>query len=784
MKPSLMIISGVLIGISSMTYGLEPEQPDPDMKVPLKGIINAWAFDLRDVRLLEGPFKHAMQKDGEYLLYLEPDRLLAWFRKDAGLEPKAEVYGGWETQGIAGHSLGHYLSACALMYAASGDERFRDKVNYIVDDLELIQATNGNGYIAAIPEGRRVFEEILQGNIRTRNFDLNGVWVPWYTLHKQLAGLQDVYYYCDNKLALDVAIKLADWICRFCDQLTDDQMQQMMRCEHGGINEALANMYALTGEEKYLKCAEKFYHKAVMDPLAREKDCLPGLHANTQIPKLIGLARLYELTDRKTYHDAAAFFWQTVVYHHSYVIGGHSNNEYFGPPDTLNDRLSERTTETCNTYNMLKLTRHLSTWNSKAAYGDFYERAVYNHILASQNPEDGMMCYCVPLKTGSVKQFSDRDNSFWCCVGTGIENHALYGAGIYYHSTTGLYVDLFIPSELTWKEKGLVLRQETRFPESPVMTYTFACEQPVDLALFIRKPWWSEKEISVTVNGEEQTVAVNTDGYLSLSRTWKSNDTVVVTIPLTLRTEAMPDNDKRIAVMYGPIVLAADLGAPRDAYTTPVLVTEDKKVSDWLKLVPGKALTFVTEGVARPEQLILKPFYGIYDRRFAVYFDLFTPAEWALKQKEYEEEQRKIKEMEARTIDDMRLGEMQPERDHNFKDENSRVGDDDNTKWRGAYNGGWFSFNMKVLPDAPVDLVVKYRGGRRWRGTEFDILVNGEKLTTEKLQEEKPDDFYYTTYAVPETMTKGKETVTVKFETHERAGTGRIYECRTVRRGE
>jgi DUF1680 family protein len=767
-----------------ITYALVPKQPDPDMKVEIKVPIKTYAFDLRQVRLLDGPFKHAMQKDGEYLLYLEPDRLLAWFRKDAGLKPKAEVYGGWETQGIAGHSLGHYLTACALMYASTGDDRFKKKVDYIVDEMQIIQATNGNGYIAAIPEGRRVFKEIHEGKIETQNFNLNGVWVPWYTLHKQLMGLVDVYYYCGNRKALDVGIKLADWICWFCDKLTDEQMQRMMRCEHGGINEALANVYAMTGNEKYLKCAQKFYHKAVMDPLSKSEDCLPGLHANTQVPKLIGLARLYELTGNKTYHDAASYFWDTVVHNHSYVIGGNSNHEYFGPPGKLNDRLSERTTETCNTYNMLKLTQHLFAWKDDAEYMDYYERALYNHILASQNPEDGMMAYCVPLNTGGRKRYSNRDRSFWCCVGTGIENHAKYGAAIYSHGPGTLYVNLFIPSVLTWKEEGITVKQETAFPAEDTVKITVTCAEPEDGTLAVRHPAWAKGILEVKINGKKIAVDSKPGTYARITRTWNSGDMVTIKLPMSLYTEAMPDNPKRIALLYGPLVLAGDLGGEGERVPDPVLVKEDKPLEQWLLPVSGKKLTYKTKGVAFPKDLVVKPFYQLYDTPYIVYWDEFTPAEWKKKEEEYKAEQQRIKELEARSLDVMRLGEMQPERDHNFKDENSRASEDDGNKWRGAFNNGWFSFEMKVLPDAPTDLMVRYRGSSRRRRTRFDILIDGEVLVTESLRDEKPNEFYYKTYQLPEKMTKGKDKVTVMFKAHERRGTGRIFGCLTVKRTE
>ncbi|HEU4931863.1 MAG TPA: glycoside hydrolase family 127 protein, partial [Pyrinomonadaceae bacterium] len=463
-------------------------------------------FRLEDVRLLDGPFKHAMLKDAEYLLRLDPDRLLSGFRKEAGLKSKAETYGGWESMTIAGHSLGHYLSACALMFAATGDTRFRERVNYMVAELDECQRANGNGYVAAIPNGKKIFQEVSAGDIRVKPFDLNGGWVPWYTLHKLFAGLLDAHRYLPSKQALGIAVKLADWADTTVAKLTEEQFQRMLGCEHGGMNEVLAELYGRTGNEKYLQLSRRFHHKAVLEPLASREDRLQGLHANTQIPKLIGLARRYELTLDAGDKTAAEFFWQRVVHHHSYVNGGNSDGERFGPPDKLSDRLSPNTSETCNTYNMLKLTRHLFEWNASAEYADYYERALYNHILASQDPNDGMVCYYVPMKAGSKKLYSKPFDDFWCCVGTGMENHAKYGEAIYFHNHDTLWVNLFSPSELNWREKGLSLRQETLYPEGDKVNFTVKAQRPTNFSMRLRYPGWANN-VSVAVNGRPETVA-------------------------------------------------------------------------------------------------------------------------------------------------------------------------------------------------------------------------------------------------------------------------------------
>lgn len=433
-----------------------PEQENPRVKVKPVVDIKAYSFHLRDVQILESPFKTAMEADVKYLLSIEPDRLLSQFRSHSGLKPKAEIYGGWENSGLAGHTLGHYLSACAMHYAVTQDPVFLKKVNYVVDELEECQKARKTGYVGAIPKEDTVFMEVSQGNIRSRGFDLNGAWSPWYTVHKVMAGLLDAYLYCNNDKALKIEQGMADWTGEILKNLDYEQLQKMLLCEYGGMNDVLVNTYAFTGNKKYLDLSYKFHDRKVLDTLALGIDNLPGKHSNTQVPKVIGTARRYELTGSKKDLDISTFFWNTVVEHHTYAPGGNSNYEYLGKKDSLNDKLTDNTMETCNTYNMLKLTRHLFALQPSAKYMDFYERALYNHILASQNHQDGMMCYFVPLRMGTKKEFSDQFNTFTCCVGSGIENHVKYGESIFFKGKDGeLYVNLFIPSKLNWKEKGL-----------------------------------------------------------------------------------------------------------------------------------------------------------------------------------------------------------------------------------------------------------------------------------------------------------------------------------------
>ena len=422
----------------------------------------AMPFDLADVQLLDSPFKLAMERDSVYLLSLEPDRFLHNFRLIAGLPPKAPIYGGWESQPSgAGRCLGHYLSALAIQFRSSGDDRFKDRLAYLVDELKLCQDQNGDGYLAGMLTAKAEFADIVRG-------DGNGLkgQHPWYILHKLYAGLRDAYLLSGNQKALTVLIGMSDWAIRVTEALSDEQFQIMLRQEPGGMREVMADVYAITGDKRYLVLSERFYHHAVEDPLAKRQDDLRGLHANTQIPKIIGDARAYELTGEAQARAISEYFWETVVHHHSFVIGGNSVDEHFSAPGQIASHLTPMTAETCNTYNMLKLTRHLFTWDPRVEFADYYERALYNHILASVGPEPGQFTYYVSLKPGHHKSFSTPYESFWCCVGTGMENHVKYGDSIYFHDDDTLFVNLFIPSVLTWREKGLTITQTTKYPEA------------------------------------------------------------------------------------------------------------------------------------------------------------------------------------------------------------------------------------------------------------------------------------------------------------------------------
>ena len=534
---------------------------------------------------------------------------------------------GWENESLAGHTLGHYLSACSMMYQTTGDNRFSERVNYIVGELKLLQDTDRKGYIGAFPKGKHVFEEeVAKGDIRAKGFDLNGIWSPFYTAHKMMAGLRDAYELCGNRQALEVEKSYADWLDRIVGPLSDEQMQRMLICEHGGISETLADLYADTREDKYLKLAELFYHKAILDSLKLRKDILPRKHSNTNIPKLIALSRLYELTGDTSDKGAAEYFWKTVVRHHTYVTGGNGNKEYFGPEDKLSNSLGQETTESCNVYNMLKLSAHLFEWEPSATVADYYERALFNHILSSQNSENGRVTYNLALGMGGFKEFQDPFD-FTCCIGSGMENHSKYAGNIFYHNNNELFVFQYIASELNWKEKGITVTQKTSYPGEQSSHLELKCDSPVRLTLMIRYPSWAKSGIEIRVNDKTEKVRLSPGSFIPVERVWKSGDKVDIRIPFSLHLESMPDDSSRVSVIYGPLVMAGDLGPLADTVLksndyVPVMMTENRDPSEWMKKVEGKQNTFITVKTGNPRDVELKPFYTIYDRRYSVYWDL------------------------------------------------------------------------------------------------------------------------------------------------------------------
>ncbi|MBB6095428.1 hypothetical protein HNQ60_004318 [Povalibacter uvarum] len=600
-------------------------------------------FPLSDVQLLDGPFKAAMERNAKYLLELDADRLLHNTRKYAGLEPKAELYGGWESQGIAGHSLGHYVTALSQQYKATGDRRFRERIDYIVAEMAEAQRGYGDGYVGALPPAElETLRGLKQGKVEPRDhfFFKNGAWVPWYTQHKVLAGLKDAWVLGGNEQAKAVTLKLADWVDSVTAGLTQEQLQSMLSVEHGGMREVLIEIHYLTGEPRYLATANRFYHHAVLDPLVAGRDELAGEHANTQIPKITGAARSYEVTGNADDRAAAVDFWKIVVRQHSWVNGGNSDGEHFFVPNTASSHLSAATAETCNTYNMLKLTEHLFTWQPSVEYADYYERALYNHILASQEPDRGMFTYFMSLKPGHFRTYSTPFESFWCCVGSGMENHTKYGEAVYFHGTDDLYVNLFIPSALTWREKGFAIEQRTDYPRGDRTQFVVKQASDRPMSLRVRTPAWATRPLTIEVNGRVIGNEAPPGSYATIIRTWKKGDRVSVTIPMAVRTEEVHGAPNTVAFLYGPLVLAGDLGpAPRSEtvpyakdqvvnlkapdFPVPTLAATTEKALAAIRRLPGDQLAFKTQGIGQPSDVTLRPFPDLHYERYNVY--------WALK---------------------------------------------------------------------------------------------------------------------------------------------------------
>ncbi len=781
LKYSLVLFCG-LTTVKAHAQSYVPEWNDARIKVKPQVPIKAYSFDLKDVELLPGPFKQAMEADAAYLLAIEPDRLLAAFRAHSGLQPKGKMYGGWESSGLAGHTLGHYLSALSLHYASTREPEFLKRVNYIVSQLNGCQVARKTGYVGAIPKEDTIWAEVAKGDIRSHGFDLNGGWSPWYTIHKVMAGLLDAYLYCGNTQALQVCKGMANWTGETIKNLDDEKLQKMLLCEYGGMTEVLANLYAITGDKKYLALSYKFYDKRILDPLAKKEDILPGKHSNTQIPKIIASARRYELTGDANDKAIADFFWETVVNNHSYATGGNSNYEYLSEPRKLNDKLTENTTETCNTYNMLKLTRHLFATAPSALLMDYYEKALYNHILASQNHETGMMCYFVPLRMGGKKEYSDQFDTFTCCVGSGMENHVKYNEGIYSRGADGsVYVNLFIPSVLNWAAKGLSLKQESNLPANDHISFIINTTKPGPLTIRIRKPHWAANP-AISINGKQQPVKIDEHGYIAISRSWKNGDKIQFTAPENLYTEALPDNANRRAIFYGPVLLAGILGdkEPDPTKGIPVFVTSETDPNKWLQMVDKNQLTFRTLNTAQPQDVNLIPFNRTKNEYYSVYWDVFTPDAWTVQQKAYDEQRKQQQELDARTTDILRVGEMQPERDHSFSGENLTTGEDHQKKWRSTENGGFVSFDMKVDANTENTLINTYWGMDN-RGRMFDIFIDGTKLTTVDLNKYKESRFYDISYAIPVELTKSKQKVTVKFVPKQGNSAGPVYGSRMVK---
>ena len=700
-------------------------------------------FPISSVRLGDSQFYRYQQADINYLMGLNADRLLAPYMKGAGLKPKADNYTNWENTGLDGHIGGHYLSALAYMYAATGNKEIEHRMDYYLSELKRCQDARTDGYLGGVSNGNKIWKEIAEGKINASSFGLNGGWVPLYNIHKIYAGLRDAWLIAGREDAKLMLVKLTDWMIKEVSQLSDEQIQQMLRSEHGGLNETFADVAEITGDKKYLKLAHQFSDQQMLQPLLKGEDNLTGKHANTQIPKVIGYKRIADLEGRADWDRAAAFFWEVVIGQRSVSIGGNSMREHFNPTNDFSGLLaSEQGPESCNTYNMLRLTKMLYQTSADKDYIDYYERALYNHILSIVNPVQGGFVYFTPMRSGHYRVYSQPQTSMWCCVGTGIENPARYGEMIYAHEGNDLIVNLFIPSTLTWGD--ITVKQENRFPQQPSTDISLSLKKAKKFAVKIRQPWWCN-DMKVSVNGEPVTVKAE-GGNLVVSRKWQDGDRLHVDMPMHLTAITTPDGKPQYSFLYGPIVLAAKTGTERQdgmyaddsrgghiangpqipLNQMPAIIGDSATILSHLKPA-NRPMHFRLTGVTLPqfEGMTLQPFYELYECRYQIYFPLYSEAQWNEQKQRLAAEEKARMELEQQTTDKVYCGEQQSESDHFFSQQNSWNGADGGIHWRRTRQA--FSYQMKT--DGARTLRIKGFGDRE----RFSVSIGDKQLGTHSL---------------------------------------------------
>jgi DUF1680 family protein len=766
-------------------------------------------FPLSSTSLLDGEFKRHQELNRAYLRGLDPDRLLSWCRVEAGLDPKAPPYGGWESGDnlwnlrLPGHILGFYLSAASMMCQACGDDVLRKNIAYTVKELAEVQRANGNGYMLPTVDGKRVFQEVGGGHIETTANHINGVFEPTYVLNKIMLGL-----YASDRLAgcaeaREVLISAADWFGQdVIDKVNDEQLQKLLDCEHGSLHESFADVYEITGDTRYLQWARRLCHRAILDPLSEGTDTLTNVHANTTIPKLTGFQRIFTFTGETKLARAAEFFWKTVVGERSWVNGGNSSLEHFNDPHDFGKAMWNVTgPESCNSVNMLRLTEALYCAHNSPAMVDYYERTLFNHILPSHEPEKGAFVYFTPMRPGHYRVYSDDRVSMWCCVGTGMESPSKYGRMIYAQDFQGVYINLFIASELRYAEKGVTLTQETRFPEEPRTVIRFSCRASVEFALRIRHPQWVRPgEFSIAVNGQRQTLSSEPGTYAAITRKWKNGDRVEVGLPMRLRLENLPNDESYAAVLYGPILLAGDMGrtnltkedcwAKFDHFARRVLPESDVPVFTGrrdeilrrIERVPGDRLAFRTAGLVKPADLELRPFNALHFSRYVVYWQLLTGAEWEGERARRAEIAQRDSELNARTVDRLIIGDPHSERIHRLNPRDTGLGNAPPPgfrAWRELADGKSFSCDLRVEPDASLAVHCEY-GAAKDGSWPLEILVDGRTIGNPSEVMRRGVD-KAVTGAIPIELTRKKTRITLTLRVPVGASTGGIFDCRIVR---
>ena len=758
-------------------------------------------FPLGDVKLLEGQFKHAQDLNVDVLLKYDIDRLLAPFLKEAGLQPKGESFSCWD--GLDGHVGGHYLTALAIHYAATGDQRLKDRMDYMLAELKRAQDANGNGYVGGVPNGKPLWADVKKGDVGI----VWKYWVPWYNVHKIYAGLRDAWAYAGNEEAKDMFLKMCDWGIDVISAIPADKMEQMLDCEFGGMDEVYADAYQITGDQKYLDAAKKFSHHWLLDSMAKGVDNLDNKHANTQVPKVVGYQRIAELgDDGRTYQDAADFFWHTVVDTRSLSIGGNSRREHFASADDCKSYATDREgPESCNTNNMLKLTEGLWRMERDPKYVDFYERALYNHILSTQHPDHGGYVYFTSARPGHYRTYSQPNAAMWCCVGTGMENHGKYGQFIYTHAKDTLDVNLFIPSTLNWREKGVALTQTTSFPETETSRIVIDSKKAKKFVMNIRHPKWCDG-FSVKVNGKEYAAGSNPGSYLAVNRKWKKGDVVEISMTMKTTVEEMPNLPNYVSILRGPIVMGAkystdDLtglvaddsrwahiagGQLVSVFDTPILIGSreeiERKVADMQPTGNGY-MQFKAPGLlsGKYADLTLEPFYRLHDCRYMMYWLSMSPKEYADYQAAEKAKEAFLLALDKRTVDAVNTGEQQPEADHFMVSEGSNKGVHNGQAWRDASGNGFFAYKMKTQGADKLILRVRYWGNENGNRAH-SILIDDQLLAKENVVGKwKEDEFKELEYEIPAEMIKGKEYIQVKFQPEEGNVAGGIYHVRLAR---
>ena len=780
------------------------------------GRVVARPVPLHQVRLTGGPLQRAQQADITYLLELEPDRMLAFYRTRAGLAAKATPYGGWDGPGrnLTGHVAGHYLSAVSLMYAATGDIRFKDRAAYLVRELAAVQAKQGDGYLGALEGGREAFALLSRGEIHSAAFDLNGLWSPWYTLHKTFAGLRDAHRYTGNRTALDVEVRFAGWAERVLTPLDEGQVARMLNTEHGGMNEVLADLSVDTGDTRWLALSRRFEHHAFTDALARHQDNLAGKHVNCQIPKLIGSAARYEYAGDAADLVTASFFWDRVAQHHSYATGGQGLDEYFGFPDQLSRRVDGRACESCCVYNMLKLTRRLFSFRPDVLYADFHERMLFNHALASFDPDGVRMSYMVPVGRAEQQEYQRMFEDFTCCMGTGMENHALHGEGIYYESPDTVWVNIFAPSTAEL-QNGVRLTMETDFPDGEHATIRLNGRAARPFTLAVRRPGWAGDRFEIAVNGESLVAppiaslrpggaggrdlglddgAPAPSSYVSIERSWKSGDVVSVTMPKALRLELTPDDRTVAAILWGPLVLAGDLG-PRveeehgKRPDAAALVAGDRPIESWIVPAPARAGDFRVAGVARrivkpndaPVDLSLTPFYRTHGRTYSVYFDVLTERDLEARVAARTAELARASRLERATIAFVQPGSPADEQKFQFRSDPATRPIVHTSERTGRGGSGWFSFELPVEVSGAQSMVVTYHNDLGLPVlADFQIRADGAAIG-EYAANRSATGFWDATYPLPAPVVGGKSTITVRFVAGADSRIVPVYGIRIIR---